>query len=350
MSDPKRLLEHPEILSPEELSALQTGAGMSSPKGLADALWVALLPPLAGPDAAGAPPGAPGVDTASAPPASPVPSVSSLGAGAAGAVKAATAIKGAATFGLLKFFVVGSIAGTTVATGVAWNAARSRNDMALSPSGVVAGSKAPPTGRATGVGSIMVARREGARAPTVLDRALPSDQPSASDRVSTSGTPFAWAPPSALPPQRGAPTLAAPPLVSPTLADPPLADPPLASPTLASPTLVPPPAYAMSASVLAESSPPDTRRARAKAKTEVALVQLARDALRSGEAPRALGYLAQADREVPDGVLGQEREVLTIEALAATGRAAGASERARAYLAAHPESPFVERVRKAMSR
>jgi hypothetical protein len=70
----------------------------------------------------------------------------------------------------------------------------------------------------------------------------------------------------------------------------------------------------------------------------------ARDALRRGDASGALAQLADLQRAVPGGILGQEREALAIEALAKSGRSAEAQARARAFLQAYPQSPHAARV------
>jgi outer membrane protein assembly factor BamD (BamD/ComL family) len=67
--------------------------------------------------------------------------------------------------------------------------------------------------------------------------------------------------------------------------------------------------------------------------------------LRSGNAGRALALLERARREFPRGTLAQEREALSIEALAASGQTKVAAERARRFLDAHPSSMHAARVR-----
>jgi hypothetical protein len=76
----------------------------------------------------------------------------------------------------------------------------------------------------------------------------------------------------------------------------------------------------------------------------------ARSALRSGDAARCLALLEQARVRFPRGGLGQEREALTIEALAKTGQSAVARRRAEAFLRAHPKSPYVADVRRIAER
>jgi len=71
----------------------------------------------------------------------------------------------------------------------------------------------------------------------------------------------------------------------------------------------------------------------------------ARAALRAGDAARSLALLEQARFRFPRGALGQEREALTIQALAQSGERASARRRADAFLRAHPQSPYVADVR-----
>jgi hypothetical protein len=78
---------------------------------------------------------------------------------------------------------------------------------------------------------------------------------------------------------------------------------------------------------------------------EITLIKEARQALREGHAAHALRVLEECRRLHPDGVLVQERERLTVEALIAAGRAAEASARAAAFLRRYPDSPHAGEVR-----
>jgi hypothetical protein len=71
---------------------------------------------------------------------------------------------------------------------------------------------------------------------------------------------------------------------------------------------------------------------------ERALVDLARERLAAGDAAGARRALASVDAEFPDGRLGEERELLAIQALALSGDAAGASAGARRFRERHPDS------------
>ena len=78
---------------------------------------------------------------------------------------------------------------------------------------------------------------------------------------------------------------------------------------------------------------------------EVAAVQKARSLLAQGSASQALAVLGELDKSMPRGALGQERAVLTIQALSGSGQGAQAAKLAKAFLAANPSSPYADRVR-----
>lgn len=80
-----------------------------------------------------------------------------------------------------------------------------------------------------------------------------------------------------------------------------------------------------------------TRRSQLEA--EASLLAKARSELRSGNSRAAEATLSQLQSTVPRGQMGQEREVLAVEVLAANGKMAAARRRARAFIAAHPGSP-----------
>jgi len=72
---------------------------------------------------------------------------------------------------------------------------------------------------------------------------------------------------------------------------------------------------------------------------ESTLLTRARAELRRGNAASAQQVLEQMRVKFPNAVLGQEREVLSIEVLAARGNSDAARRRARAFIAAYPKSP-----------
>ncbi len=126
---------------------------------------------------------------------------------------------------------------------------------------------------------------------------------------------------------------------------------PIAAPAQAAPPAADEPASAAdpmpaSAEEIAPEATPDTavrpsaeQRRRDQLSAESALLTQARADLRKGDARGAQQLLNRLQAQFPKGVLGQEREVLAIEVLAARGNAAAAKKRAQAFIATHPESP-----------
>jgi len=118
-------------------------------------------------------------------------------------------------------------------------------------------------------------------------------------------------------------------------------------------TATPPPALAATVeptstpavSAAAPSEPKLRGLASSQLREESVAVLEARAALRSGDAGRSLTLLEQARVRFPRGALGQEREALTIQALAQSGERAVARRRAAAFLRAHPQSPYLADVR-----
>jgi hypothetical protein len=78
---------------------------------------------------------------------------------------------------------------------------------------------------------------------------------------------------------------------------------------------------------------------------EVSSLREAREALAAGQTQRAFAALDAYVQRFPGGHLGLEAEELRIEALARSGNSAAAGARARAFLAAHPTSPYAPRLR-----
>jgi len=81
------------------------------------------------------------------------------------------------------------------------------------------------------------------------------------------------------------------------------------------------------------------------ASEESRMVAAARDALRAGNSAGALSLLGQAQQRFGTGVLGQEREALTIEALSKSGQRAAAQTRGQAFLKNYANSPYSARIR-----
>ena len=71
----------------------------------------------------------------------------------------------------------------------------------------------------------------------------------------------------------------------------------------------------------------------------------ARAQLRSGDPRGALAVLERLQVRSPKPILGQEREVLTIQALSALGQNETAKRRAKAFVAAYPNSPHTTQLR-----
>ena len=90
---------------------------------------------------------------------------------------------------------------------------------------------------------------------------------------------------------------------------------------------------------------PPSPAASSDAREESRTVAAARDSLRAGNAAEALTLLEQARQRFGSGVLGQEREALTIEALAKSGQSAAARARGQAFLKAYAHSPYADKVR-----
>lgn len=125
----------------------------------------------------------------------------------------------------------------------------------------------------------------------------------------------------------------------------PIARAPVALPTVAPSVLAPTPAVIPSATVPvvvsvmpkpaavpAPSSKPDLAR-------EIRWIDAARAAVASKDRAAALAALDGYDRECAGGSLAIEAQVLRVEAT-------GSPALARAFLAAHPDSPYAARVRK----
>jgi hypothetical protein len=103
----------------------------------------------------------------------------------------------------------------------------------------------------------------------------------------------------------------------------------------------------------AEASPPveEKRPARAASgqselREEIRMLDQVRAQIRSGSPKRALVLLATYGERFPKGAFRQEASVLRMEALASSGDKARASALANKFLADHPKSPHVERVRR----
>jgi hypothetical protein len=91
---------------------------------------------------------------------------------------------------------------------------------------------------------------------------------------------------------------------------------------------------------------PDGPRQRNLLPLESRMLTEARAQLRSGDPRAALATLERLQDRSPRGVLVQERDVLTIQILAALGDSAAAGRKAKAFLDAYPNSPHAPQVRR----
>ena len=97
----------------------------------------------------------------------------------------------------------------------------------------------------------------------------------------------------------------------------------------------------------ATSRAPSELRSHASPEVELAFIKRAQDALSSDPA-RALAIAEEHARTFPAGELVQEREVVTVEALARLGRNAEAKTRANALVRRFPRTPYVTRLERAL--
>lgn len=112
----------------------------------------------------------------------------------------------------------------------------------------------------------------------------------------------------------------------------------------AAPASAPEPAAAADAAGAAAPAPGTPEERASRLREENAMLAQARAAMRSGDTGGAMRMLEEARQKFPDGVLGQEREALTIETLAKSGAKGAASARAAAFIKAHPTSPHAARL------
>lgn len=76
------------------------------------------------------------------------------------------------------------------------------------------------------------------------------------------------------------------------------------------------------------------------------LLAKARQLVQSGQGRRALEVLRLSESRYPRSVLSPEREVITIEALAATGATGSARQRSERFLKRYPASPYAGRLQR----
>ncbi|MFO0566242.1 MAG: hypothetical protein U0263_11305 [Polyangiaceae bacterium] len=85
--------------------------------------------------------------------------------------------------------------------------------------------------------------------------------------------------------------------------------------------------------------------ARSSLGAQIAELDRARNALRGGSPARALELVADYQKKYPSGALAQDAEVLRIDALDRLGRRDEATQGAKRFTEAHPESAHAERLR-----
>ncbi|WP_437561551.1 hypothetical protein [Sorangium sp. So ce542] len=126
---------------------------------------------------------------------------------------------------------------------------------------------------------------------------------------------------------------------------PPLSRP--AAPGPAAPGSAAPGPAASARAAPAASSPRAPERNTSTLASELALLDTARRALRSGDPAAALALLDRHARDFADAQLADEAAAIRVEALASQGDRAGARAAARRFLEAHPGSPHADRVESA---
>ncbi|HTN89494.1 MAG TPA: hypothetical protein VL242_37715, partial [Sorangium sp.] len=127
--------------------------------------------------------------------------------------------------------------------------------------------------------------------------------------------------------------------------------PPLSRPAAPGPAALAPAApgpEALAPAAPAGSSPRAPERNISTLASELALLDTARRALRSGDPAAALALLDRHAREFADAQLADEAAAIRVEALASKGDRAGAHAAARRFLEAHPGSPHADRVESAV--
>lgn len=299
MTFPKRWLEDDDAAGAVR-DVLRAGREVDPPEGAEKAVWLALVAQIGVAGAGGAAGGAAGSSAAGGGAAG--GSATAAGATsakiAAGAGTTASAAGGAASGGVLKAILIGAFSGVVAVSGYS----------------VIEPAPPPPA---------PVAPAEAEPAPAPQKVATPIQTAPASS-VSPSPVPS-----SAPLPTEGARDPSSP-VVAPS------------APTEPEPSVAAP---AGTSDVGAGAPSPGSAEEReSRLREENELLRQARGALRGGDPGRAMLLLEQSRQKFPGGVLGQEREALTIEALARGGAREAASSRAAAFIKAHPTSPHAARL------
>lgn len=294
MTFPKRWLEDDDAAGAVR-DILRAGREVDPPEGAEKAVWLALAAQIGVAGAGGAGGGAAGSSAAGSGAAG-----GSAKAAAATSAKIATASAagGAASGGVLKAILLGAFSGIVAVSGYS----------ALEP--------APPL-----PAPVAPAATEPAPAPQKAATPIHS-------------APASSVSPSPVPSSAPLPTVGARDPSSPAVAPSPSTEP---EPSVAAP--------AGTSDVGAGAPLPGSAEEReSRLREENELLRQARGALRGGDPGRAMLLLEQSRQKFPGGVLGQEREALTIEALARGGAREAASSRAAAFIKSHPTSPHAARL------
>jgi hypothetical protein len=101
-----------------------------------------------------------------------------------------------------------------------------------------------------------------------------------------------------------------------------------------------PAAIVPSAASASAGHAPNVSESQSALRDESSAVLEIRRTLRAGDAAGALRLLEQARQRFPRGALSQEREALSVEALAKSGAVDAASHKAETFLRVHPKSPY----------
>lgn len=104
---------------------------------------------------------------------------------------------------------------------------------------------------------------------------------------------------------------------------------------------------ALAAGALASA---EAARAASTFDEELALVSSARSSLEKGDSSATLRAVSTYQDRFREGLFAQEIEVIRIEALAASGEQSRARAAAERFSAAHPKSPYADRVRSLIER
>jgi hypothetical protein len=289
MSDPKRLVDSPGALAPEARRLVQAGRELDPPRGAVDRGWSDFqalngFPPssLGGEGGSGAGPSSgPGLSGAG-------------GQGLAGASSAG----GLGALGTLKTFALGAALGVATVLGVqgASRMTRAGGEPALA----VPAARTPEATVPRGAASTAAPRF----APAVSSPQQPAE-PARPDARTTS---------------------------------------PLSEPTSPAPVASTPPSSPLATGSVA-SFPLDEAGRESSIRAEARDIAVARGMIANGQASEALVFLGRSSERFRGGTLGQEREVLIIEALVGSGQRSVAERRAREFLSKNPQSPLGDRVK-----